>query len=166
MNEEKVKEMLRRYFDGTSALKEEDLLRRYFAQGDIPDALKKYQPLFAFFTEERAVEPPESKKTDRRIRLYASIITGIAASIAILFLWGLPNLKSDNYVYYLNGERVYNEEIALQVAENKLQIMADSWQKINNSMASLEKLQESSQTLLQLNKISDAYRKIELKIEN
>ena len=166
MNEQKIQELLLKYFDGATSLDEERDLQRYFAQGDMPDSLKTYRPLFDFFAEERDVQPPAQKPEARRIRMNLSIITGIAASIAILFMVGMPKMKTDDYVYYVNGQRVYDQTAAMELAENKLQLLAVSMQKANSSMAAIDKLHESSQSLQQLSKISEAYRRIELGIRN
>jgi hypothetical protein len=160
MNEQKTKELLRRYFDGATSLDEERELQRYFAKSDIPDSLKVYRPMFAFFDEERAVQPPVRKPVIRRLRLL-SIITGIAATIAILIMIGLPKPQTDNYVYYVDGQRVYDETAAIALAENKLQMLAQSMQKAQSSMAAFDKVQESAQSLQQLSKISDVYRQVE-----
>jgi hypothetical protein len=165
MNEQKVQEMLQKYFDGATSIEEERDLQRYFAIGDLPESLKAYRPMFTFFEEERAVMPP--KHETRRIRLTLSVITGIAASIAILFMVGLPRLKSGNdYVYYVNGQRIYDQTAALELAGNKLQSLAVSMQKAQNSMTTFDKVQESAQQLQQFSKISEAYRKVELGIRN
>ena len=161
MNEQKIQDLLQRYFDGATSLDEERELQRFFSGGNIPDALKAYQPLFAYFAEERAVDPPARKPAARRIRLNLSIITGIAASIAILFVVGLPKMQSDKYIYYVDGQRIYDETAAIAMAENKLQLLAMSMQKANSSMAVFDKVQESNQSLQQFSKISSAYRQIE-----
>jgi hypothetical protein len=160
MNEQKTKELLQRYFDGATSLDEERELQRYFAKSDIPDSLKVYRPMFAFFDEERAVQPPVRKPVIRRLRLL-SIVTGIAASIAILIMVGLPKQQSDNFIYYVNGQRIYDETAAMALAENKLQMLAQSMQKAQNSMATFDKVQESVQPLQQFSKISDIYQQME-----
>jgi len=163
MNEQKIEELLQRYFDGATSLDEERDLQRYFAGDDIPGALKAYRPMFAYFAEERAVAPPTPKAVVRNIRLGLSILTGIAASIAILFLVGLPQAKPDLYAYYVNGQRVYNEAAALESAEDKLQLLAASMQKAQNSMSAFGKVQDSHQTLQQFDKISNAFQRVEFK---
>ena len=163
MNEQKIEELLRRYFDGATSLDEERELQRYFAESDIPDHLKAYRPMFAYFAEERTVMPPKPKAVVRNIRLGLSILTGVAASIAILFLVGLPDKQADHYVYFVDGQRVYNEAVALESAENKLQFLAASMQKAQNSMAAFGKVQDSSQALQQFDKISNAFQRIEFK---
>ena len=162
MNEQKIHELLRRYFDGATSLDEERELQQYFAGDDISDSLKAYLPMFAFFAEERTVEPPV-RKSARTIPLNWAVITGVAASIAILFLVGLPKMSKthEQYAYYVDGQRVYNETAAMESAEDKLQMLAASMQKAKNSMAAFEKVQESNQSLQQFGKISNAYRQIE-----
>ena len=160
MNEHKIHELLQRYFDGATSLNEERELQRYFAEEDIPASLMAYQPMFAFFAEERAVEPPVQKTAARIIRLNWTIATSIAASIAILFIVSLPKTQHDQYAYFVDGQRVYDETAALESAEIKLQMMSASMQKARNSMAAFEKVQESNQSLQQFEKISNAYRQI------
>ena len=163
MNEQKIEELLQRYFDGATSLDEERELQRYFAGNDIPGPLKAYRHLFAYFAEERAVQPPKPKAVVRNIRLGLSLLTGVAASIAILFLVGLPQKQPDMYVYYVDGQRVYNEVAALETAEYKLQLLAASMQKAQNGMAALDKVQDGNQALQQFDKISNAFQRIEIK---
>ena len=164
MNEQKIHELLQRYFDGATSLDEERKLQRYFSGGDISDSLKAYLPLFTFFAEERAIAPPQQKAVVRNLRIRLSIITGIAASIAILFLVGFPKTQSDNYIYYIDGQRVYDESAAIAKAEDKLQLLAASMQKAQSSMAAFEKVQESNHALQQFDKISNAYQLVEKKL--
>ena len=161
MNEQKIHELLQRYFDGATSLNEERELQGYFSGKEIPDSLMAYRPMFTFFAEERAVEPPAQKPAARTIRFNWAYVTGIAASIAILFLVGLPKVQHDKYVYYVDGQRVYNETAALESADDKLQLLAASLQKAQNSMAAFDKVQESSQSLQEFSKISGAYQRIE-----
>ena len=154
MDKQKIQELLKRYFEATTTLDEERDLQRYFAGSRIDDSLKVYRPLFTFFAEERAIEPPAYKT--RTIRLKWSVITAIAASIALLLWLGTPKTEPvENFVYIVDGKRVYDETAALAIAENKLQMLAESMQTARNSMAAFEKLQESSQPLI---KISNALR--------
>ena len=163
MNEQKIQELLQSYFDGATSLDEERQLQRYFAGNDIPDSLKAYRPMFTFFAEEQAVTPPKPKAVVRNIRLNLSILTGIAASIAILFLVALPEKRPDQYVYIVDGQRVYDESAAIRSAEDKLQLLAASMQKAQNSMSAFDRVQDSNQALQQFDKISNAFQRIEFK---
>lgn len=161
MNEQKVNDLLQRYFDGATTRDEESLLQRYFTESDeLPGSLKAYRPLFTFFAEERAVQPPMRNNRGRNVRIGLSVITGIAASIAILFLIGLPKTEPDSFVYFVNGQRIYDETAAIAMVENNLQLLAASMQKAHNSMAAFERLHEGSQALQQFDKISEAFRQV------
>jgi hypothetical protein len=50
-----IKELLDKYFEGETSLEEENRLRTYFTQENIPKALRPYQPLFQFFVAEREI---------------------------------------------------------------------------------------------------------------
>ena len=47
-----IEQLLERYWQGETTLQEEDILRSFFSQPDIPDNLRKYQPLFSHEQEE------------------------------------------------------------------------------------------------------------------
>ena len=47
-----IEQLLERYWQGETSLQEEDILRSFFSQPDIPDNLRKYQPLFSLEQEE------------------------------------------------------------------------------------------------------------------
>jgi len=121
-----------------------------------------YRHLFAYFAEQRAVTPPQPKAVARNIRIGLSILTGIAASIAILFLVAMPQKRSEQFVYYVDGHRVYDETAAMQRAEDKLQMLATSMQKAQNSMAAFDRVHHSQQALQQFGIISNAFQQIEL----
>jgi len=70
-------------------------------------------------------------------------------------------MQSDHYVYFVDGQRIYDESAAIALAENKLQLLAVSMQKAQSSMYAFDKVQESNQALQQFGKISDAYQLIE-----
>lgn len=165
MNEKEVHNLLKRYFDGVTSLDEERKLQHYFAD-EVPDSLKQFRPLFAFFAKEQTVQPPSRTYPASTPRPYWAILTGIAASITILLITGLPKMQPDSYAYYVDGQRVYDESAAVASAGDKLQMLAASMQKARSSMAAFGKLQESNLPLQQFDKISAAYRKVEkLKIE-
>ncbi|MCE6984063.1 pyruvate ferredoxin oxidoreductase, partial [Pseudomonas frederiksbergensis] len=47
-----INQLLERYWRCETSLEEEDILRAFFSQADIPADLKRYQPLFAYQREE------------------------------------------------------------------------------------------------------------------
>ena len=47
-----IEQLLERYWQGETTLQEEDILRSFFSQPDIPEELRRYQPLFTLEKEE------------------------------------------------------------------------------------------------------------------
>lgn len=162
MNKQNINEMIRRYFDGATTLEEERELQRCSAADNLPEQMMGLQPMFAFFAEERAITPP----VRRNIRLQLLLAAGVAASIAVLFSVVLPAAKQHNnklFVYYMDGRRIYDESAAIASAESKLQFIAESMQKAQNTMAAFEKMQNGHHTLQQFDRIAEAYSKITMK---
>ena len=169
MDEQKIQELLRRYFDGATSIEEERKLQQFFTQEEVPESLKQYLPLFAFFVKEQKIEPPLQNPAIRTIRMPWLIITGIAASVAILFLIAIPKeIQPEEFVYYVDGKRVYDEAEAVRTASDKLQLMSMAMQRAANSMSAFEKVQVGASTLRQIEKVQEAYYKAEsmIKIEN
>jgi hypothetical protein len=56
----KIRELLDRYWDGTSSLEDEEILRSFFSRerSDLPADLKEAQPLFGYFAAEAVVPMP------------------------------------------------------------------------------------------------------------
>jgi len=76
-----IKHLLEQYFEGLTTAEEEALIRRYFSDGDLPDELRAYKPLFAYFDGEIKKSPSTRKTRNKSFVLW---ISGIAASITLL----------------------------------------------------------------------------------
>lgn len=85
MDAEKIKSLLEKYFEGETALEEEKALAAYFNSDRVGEALKKYQPLFAFFAQEKQIVLP-SKKQPKLIKYDFRKILEIKRIAAILIL--------------------------------------------------------------------------------
>ncbi len=55
MNYQYIEQLLDRYWEGTTTLEEEQILRSFFSQPDIPENMKQYAPLFRYELEEKDV---------------------------------------------------------------------------------------------------------------
>lgn len=122
-----IEELLNRYFEGETSAAEEQELRRFFASGDVPAHLSAYQPLFAYFDEERAekkdwaeeiwsevtAEPlPAGRFAVHRRKVVYLLSTVAACVLALLAVSQLlyptdPCFCSENYVV-ING-RCYTD---------------------------------------------------------
>lgn len=80
-----IKQLVDKYWEGATSIKEEEQLRAYFNEPAVDQRLKSVQPLFVFFKQE------QEKKSQRPLRLWEVIRQRpsrkwslVAASIAIL----------------------------------------------------------------------------------
>ncbi|MDR0415626.1 MAG: hypothetical protein LBH84_09495 [Prevotellaceae bacterium] len=153
MDEQKVKALLERYFDGATSLAEEQELRRLLTEGDAPASLKPYASLFAFYATERAVSYPAAARAGRAIGVRWWIPAALAAGVALLITVKALTPTHSAYTYYVNGRRVYDKEAATAQAAAKLQMLAASMQHAKAGMASLEKLNEVGRYLEPLDKV-------------
>lgn len=123
----KIEELVNKYFDGETTCEEERELRRFFTQERVPEHLKEYRPLFAFFEEENRqlttrnvseATPPQRKAVTFRTRLTYTL-SGIAAGL--LLLTGIAgihrhfNALPDSYVI-IDGKCYTDENLAREQA--------------------------------------------------
>lgn len=47
-----INQLLNRYWEGETSLEEEDILRAFFSQDNIPTELMRYKPLFSYEADE------------------------------------------------------------------------------------------------------------------
>ena len=98
-----IETLLNKYFEGETTCEEERRLRRFFAEGLVPEHLEVYRPMFAFFEAEQeeltevsgqcnAGEMPElaifEKKT-KTVRKYLTYSLGAAAVLLLLGISGI-----------------------------------------------------------------------------
>ena len=67
-----IETLLNKYFEGETTCEEERRLRRFFAEGLVPEHLEVYRPMFAFFEAEQKV----SDLQPRCCRCRPPVITG------------------------------------------------------------------------------------------
>lgn len=85
--------LLERFFEGETTCAEERALEQYFASGDVPEHVRQYADMFAWYSagmpEEAEVnEKPAVSKVKRLIRPAVLWWSGIAAALAIVFAAG------------------------------------------------------------------------------
>jgi hypothetical protein len=102
-NDEKVRILVEKYFDGMTSLKEEKVIRQYFAQNDVVENLKNIQPLFLYLHKER--ERTVGNKSSKIIFLRW---TSVAAACLLLFFglhWSkyLQKSTSERSLAYIDG---------------------------------------------------------------
>jgi hypothetical protein len=86
-----IKEILDRYWEGETSVKEEKLLRTYFNSNQVAKELESFRPLFVYYKEQKSKTTTQSFEGLKRKpivhRLLPTWVT-VAASILILLVAG------------------------------------------------------------------------------
>ncbi len=105
-----INNLLEKYFEGTTTLPEEKMLREYFQQKNIDSSLEIYRPIFGFFSEEIKIQSDASRK--RKNILIRWIGIGIAASATLLIgikLFDISDTIQTHSVVYISGKAYTND---------------------------------------------------------
>ena len=136
-----VEQLLGNYFQGTSTIAEEKLLKAYFSSKDVAPHLAKYQSLFGYFETQKDIQFEQKLSLQPR-KLNTVKWIGIAASFILLF--GLSTFyfyptqpKSVELGTFENPEEAYFET-------QKALIMVS--EQVNLGMKSVSHLNEYEKT--------------------
>ncbi len=55
-----IEALLDKYFEGETSLQEENVLKEYFTQTDVPQHLEQYQAMFAYFAQNKKEKAPQN----------------------------------------------------------------------------------------------------------
>lgn len=148
-----IEQLLDRYWQGETTLEEEAILRAFFAQKDVPAALQRYQPLFAYESGEKEqdvlgddfevrilsmtegttmVQARTIRLTDRLMPLFKA-----AAVVAIILTLGnaaqlsmQPQPSNDEIDYASYKDTYQDPSMAYDNVENALQLVSEGMSQI------------------------------------
>lgn len=164
----RIEELLDKYFEATATLEEEKELKKYFFSENISEEYTKYQPLFVAFQEEKNMVYEEKiiSKNNKIIWVRFSMLSGVAASIAVVFmLFFLYNKNLDTFIV-MNGKRVNDVELAQEYAENKLMdvssLFSRNLQPLNDAES---RIKEGLEPIIQAENAAEQVIKYENKLK-
>ena len=104
----KIEELLEKYFEGNSNEKEEQILKMYFAKGNVAEHLKSYKSLFGSFAEAKQVKSSKnftlnsSQKRRKSRRLAISIAASLIVAIGtgVFMFSNYPSSSKDDLGTY------------------------------------------------------------------
>ncbi|UFH35518.1 hypothetical protein [Flavobacterium acetivorans] len=91
MESSRIEILLEKYFQGESSIAEENELRKYFSSSDVAQHLLQYQPLFAYFSQEKEQKFTPEFPSQSRKKYWGWL--SVAASAVVL-------LGIGTYVYH------------------------------------------------------------------
>ena len=180
MNADVVRKLIARYYSGESTEDEENLLRRYFDQKDIPDEFEAERHIFGYYVSESDIPEPsadfeariiagidadEARIPSRGIRkaliTYMSAAAGLILIIASYFL--IIN-KADSIDTYSDPELAYAETIKILMdVSNKVNLATESLKPVGrmNDITNIgvEALNKSTTTMERNLKNIDYFKK-------
>ncbi|MCK9450537.1 MAG: hypothetical protein M0Q90_02510 [Bacteroidales bacterium] len=173
MNTKSAETLLRLFFEGKTSLKEEQQLKKYFEQEDLPEELNVLKPLFSLadnkpevldnaFDEKMLAQIKDTPKFGKRITAHFLFWPIAAASMALLiFVSGLFSLNNDSRFKdtYNDPAQAYAQAAhALQFVGIKLSGAIEPAQKaseqLERGMDQVNKLQKLYTGLEQTQKLS------------
>jgi len=129
----KIEQLLEAYFEGQTTLAEEEQLRSYFEQEDLPEHLQLYQPMFAGF------QLAETEEADFDIKLPKEKINNFwffrVAASAVIFL-GLAGF----FFTQNSGGYSQEEQLALQSYQEARETMMMLSRNLNQGAESVQLL--------------------------
>ncbi len=164
----RIEELLEKYFEATATLEEEKELKEYFSSENINEEFTKYRPLFIAFKEEKNVVYKEKiiSKNNKVFWIRFSTLSGVAASIAIIFMLFFSYNKNLDTFIVMNGKRVNDVELAQEYAENKLMdvssLFSRNLQPLNDAES---RIKEGLEPIIQAENAAEQVIKYENKLK-
>ena len=123
MTTEQINELLEKYLAGDTSLEEESALKTFFSGDNIPEELKKYQPLFLWKINQLQIKGSSTLKKEFKkplsIQWYSFLKT--AASVLLVLTLGIgfyTHYQQEKYMERIFSETYSDPEDALQETKN------------------------------------------------
>lgn len=146
MDYNEIKILLDKFLNGNTTTEEEKRLTDFFtSQQKIPDEFAYAKTMFSYFQLEKDVTVPVKKIN--AFRKAVITITSIAACIAIFLTLSylLTNSNQKKVYCYINGEPVYDKEIAMLETQKSLKLVSTNLNYGLNGLNELSKLYTTKQ---------------------
>ena len=147
MNENQIKLLIEKYFEGLTSLSEEMILKTFFQQDNIPEELKIYQPIFRFYSKaqqewdasvpDKVITVDTANRNQIRFRRIQWI--SIAAAACLVLFVGLhfssntQNDVSTTSLAYIDGKKYTSPEIIKAEALKSLENLSEDNDEIISS---------------------------------
>ena len=123
MTTEQISEILEKYWTGDTSLEDESALKTFFSGENIPEELKKYQPLFLWETNQLQIKGSSALKKEpkRPLSVQWYSLLKIAASVLFVLTLGIgfyTHYQQEKYMDRIFSETYSDPEDALRETKN------------------------------------------------
>ncbi len=150
-----IEELLEKYENGETTLKEEQQLKHYFTQETVAPHLEMYKPMFAYFlvNQQEQFTKDVSLKTKRTFN-YKWLSVAAVAVLMVGFYFNIP-INQEDLGTYTEGET----ELAFNEVTKSLAMISNHFNKGTNAISYLDEMNKGKSALGYLNEIENT-RKI------
>lgn len=135
----KIEQLLEKYFEATTTVAEEKVLKNYFSSENIAPNLRHYEPIFAQLAKAKKETFNKKLPLKRKSGIYKWI--SIAAAITLLF--GIYFLQPKNE----SLESQYTQE-EIASAQEALKLLAFNFEKGSQQILYLEEFEKNTSKFL------------------
>jgi hypothetical protein len=144
-NDSTIKQLLEKYFDGTTTIEEENVLKSYFTSANVAPHLESYRSLFVYFKQEQNVQfdqdihwtSVQSKRYNWLIAASIAILIGVGTLFALMTDQSTTELAQTDLGTYTTPEEAY------EATQNAITLVAGH---LNTGIESMEYLNEYEQS--------------------
>lgn len=130
-----INELLDKYFDGKTSLKEEEQIRNYFKQDKIAAKLEEYRPFFSYLTENKKEQYIRPLPTKPKIN---SIYRWVSVAAIMVFLITIAGVN-----FYKDYQQQKEAELAYNQFKNALELVSDNLQKGTSKVVYLNEFEKA-----------------------
>lgn len=139
MELDNIEKLLEKYFEATTTVTEEEILRTYFSQKNVATHLKQYAPMFQYFSKAKEEQYTKQVPLKPRKNYYKWISVAAVAVLMFGVYFGSDSYK--DYQEQKQAEYAYNE------TKKAMSLLASNFGKGTEKMAYLNEFDTTTQKI-------------------
>ena len=147
-----IEELLEKYENGETSLKEEQQLKSYFSQETVAPHLEMYKPMFAYFlvNEKEQFTKDVPLKTKRKFN-YSWISVAAVAVLFFGFYFGSP---------FVQQPSEEEQQLAFNQFKQAMQMVSSNFNKGASSVGYLDNLDKGAESVNYLDELNNPIQRI------
>jgi len=175
METNEIKQLLEKYYEGSTTIAEEQILKDYFQDQSVAAGLETDKELFLYTTSEsktiilnslledkliNLIDKQESNSKNVRRFPLGYRIAGIAASLAIIVACYFTMIKSNHKIAF--KDTYSNPQLAYAETKRALLYISEQLNKGTEPLSQVGKLNTGMEKLSSISSLSDGFERLEM----